>query len=149
MKPTSRRKSMQKQDDGQMSCQDREFVYAEGGRPAFREKLLKLYKEKGLSIIVLEPGVFDHGVKRFGRRKDGFAVVYDYEKTAVALARDYKRSHKQACDAEYTWDDAITDAYEWIDFNTIRSLPYMAGSGIPPKMVYSDEDGIEHDCCEE
>lgn len=85
--------------------------------------------------MVLEPGVFDHGVKRFGKKKDGYVVVYDYDKTAEALAKDYMKSNG------YSIEDAYTYAYEWLDFNTVRSLCYMGENA--PKMVYTDEDGKE------
>lgn len=120
-----------------------EFINSEGGRPAFRRKLVNLYKEKGLSIIVLEPGCFDGGVKRYAKKKDGYAVVYDYDKLAVALAKDYLKTAKKE-GRHYTEEDAYTDAVEWIDFNTIRSIPYMSnGNGIPPIVVVTDENGEE------
>jgi hypothetical protein len=42
---------------------------------------------------------------------------------------------------EYGWDE--TEAVEWIDYNTIRSLPYarsIAGHGEPPIIMYRMED---------
>jgi hypothetical protein len=122
-----------------------EFLSSEGCRKAFRSKVLNLYDEKGISLIVLEPGVFDHGIKRFGRKKDGYAVVYDYNKTAYALAKDYLKTNGNK--DGYTAEDALTDAFEWLDFNTLRSIPYMSGSGaVPPIVVYTDEDGREEIC---
>lgn len=119
-----------------------EFLSSEGCDPKFRRKLLELYEKRGISLIVLEPGVFDKGVKRFGKKKDGYAVVYDYEKTAYALAKSYLESHLG--DKDYSMDDAITDAYGWLDFNTLRAIPYMSGGpGTPPVVVYTDEDGKE------
>lgn len=116
-----------------------EFINSDGGKPSFRRKLVQLFHDKNLRLIVLEPGVFDHGVKRFGKRKDGYVVVYDYDKTAEALAKDYMKSNKDK--DGYSIEDAYTDAYEWLDFNTVRSLPYMGERA--PKMVYTDNDGNE------
>ena len=118
-----------------LSKYDKEFINSDGGIPSFRRKLVRLFHDNGLQLVVLEPGVFDHGVKRFGKKKDGYVVVYDYDKTAEALAKDYMKSNG------YSIEDAYTYAYEWLDFNTVRSLCYMGENA--PKMVYTDEDGEE------
>jgi hypothetical protein len=122
-----------------LSKYDKEFINSDEGIPSFRRKLIQLFHDKGLQLVVLEPGVFDHGVKRFGKKKDGYVVVYDYDKTAEALAKDYMKSNKDK--DGYSIEDAYTDAYEWLDFNTVRSLCYMGENA--PKMVYTDEDGKE------
>jgi hypothetical protein len=121
----------------------KELLSSDGCRRSFRKAVLDIYDTKGISLILLEPGVFDHGVKRFGKKKDGYAVVYDYDKTAKALAKDYLKTN-EGVDG-YSIEDAYTDAYEWLDFNTIRSIPYMEGAGgVPPMVVYVDDDGKEH-----
>lgn len=119
-----------------------EFLSSDGCIKSFREKLIKLHDKNGISVIVLEPGVFDYGVKRFGKKRDGYAVVYDYEQMAEALANYYLDANKD--DSNYKIDEAIRDAYDWIDFNTLRSIPYWEGKGsIVPKVVFTDENGKE------
>ena len=47
-------------------------------------------------------------------------LVYGYDKMIESLAAEYTDS-----------DDAITDAIEWIEYNTIRTLPYIPSDGRP------------------
>jgi len=47
-------------------------------------------------------------------------LVYGYDKMIESLAAEYTDS-----------DDAITDAIEWIEYNTIRTLPYISSDGRP------------------
>ena len=118
---------------------DIEFINSDGGIPSFRKELVKLFYDKGLELVVLEPGVFDYGVKRFGKKRDGYVVVYDYDKTAEALAKDYLKTNSGKGD--YTPKNAYADAIDWLDFNTVRGIPYMGAYA--PKMVYTDERGRE------
>jgi len=136
-------KTVKKVDvDGTDKITDEEFINSEGGNKSFRTKLSKFFKEKNIAVAVLEPGYFDKGVKRFGKKKDGYAVVYDIDKTAEAIAEDYMKSNKD--DKDYTFDRAMEDAYDWLDYNTIRGIPYMKTDGlIAPIVVYTDENGKE------
>lgn len=120
---------------------DTEFINSEGGDILFRKKLSKLCKEKDISVAVLEPGYFDKGVKRFGKERDGYAVVYDYDMMAEAIAEEYM---KNSTDKDYTFEDAMVDANDWICVNTLRTIPYMRTNGmIAPIVVYTDENGKE------
>lgn len=47
-------------------------------------------------------------------------LVYKYSKMVECLATEYEDS-----------EDPYTDAIEWIDYNTIRTLPYMNAKGRP------------------
>ena len=47
-------------------------------------------------------------------------LVYDYDKMVESLAAEYIDS-----------DDAMTDATEWIEYNTMRTLPYIPNDGRP------------------
>lgn len=60
-------------------------------------------------------------------------VVYDYEKLAECFAEEFYHPEEK----DSTWDQAMTDAYEWIDYNVIRSLPYW-GEHAP--VVYEGEE---------
>lgn len=68
--------------------------------------------------VVLEPEYLDDSV--IGVTTDG-RLVYDYNRMVDAMVR--------SGDA-----DSVDDAVEWIEYNTIRSLPYMGNRG--PEIVY-------------
>lgn len=53
-------------------------------------------------------------------------LVYSYKKIVLALVEYYNFS--------------IDGAYSWIEYNTIRSLPYMG----PYKPIILDDDGDKH-----
>ena len=70
--------------------------------------------------IFLEPReVYDKGI--MGVTDDKCHVVYGYYKLAKALADSYKESIK----AEKSDDEWYDMAFEWLDYNTIRGIPYM------------------------
>lgn len=62
----------------------------------------------GKDAIVLEPEFLDNAI--IGTTTDG-RVVYDYYLLADAFVKYDNMSYE--------------DAIEWIEFNTLRSLPYM------------------------
>ena len=47
-------------------------------------------------------------------------LVYDYNKMIECLAKEYNES-----------EDPATDAIEWVEYNTLRTLPYMQEDGRP------------------
>ena len=47
-------------------------------------------------------------------------LVYDYNKMIASLAIEYEDT-----------EDPIMDAIEWIEYNTLRTLPYMSNEGRP------------------
>ena len=120
-----------------------EFINSENCNKAFRKKISQLCEKLNIVVTVLQPGYFDKGVKRFGKKKDGYAVVYDYDKTVDAIAEEYMKDHPWD-NGEYTFENARCDAIEWVNYNTLRSIPYMQNSGmIAPIVVYTDENGKE------
>lgn len=102
------------------------FVSSEGGNREFREYM---WDEMGdCNAKLLEPGCMDGGIVGIvtGGESEG-RVVYDYEKLCSALAEDYlkyAKEHPYLHDGEYGFDEAFMEAAEWVDYNTIRSLPY-------------------------
>lgn len=67
-------------------------------------------------------------------------VVYDYDKMISILAEEYAKGDGKVFDdleddEQYEY---ITSAQEWIDFNTIRSLPYDIMNGKPMPIVIQD-----------
>lgn len=63
--------------------------------------------------IILDNSAFDNSI--IGVTLDG-RLIYDYDKMIEELIEDD--------------DMSFDEAMEWIDYNTIRALPY-AGSGAP------------------
>lgn len=69
-------------------------------------------------IIVLEGDEFADGA--VGLTEDN-CLVYSYEKLVDSLAKEYGTE---------------TDAIEWLEYNTIRSLPYMGSYGNVPIIMH-------------
>lgn len=70
-------------------------------------------------IIVLEGDEFADGC--IGVSVNNCAV-YSYDKLIESLCK------------HNNWES--TDAIEWIEYNTLRALPYMASVGNPPIIIY-------------
>lgn len=112
--------------ENELDARDR-FVNSEGGNKEFREFM---WDEMGdRSAILFEPGCMDGGI--VGIVEGGEAtgrVVYDYEKLCEALAVDYLKFNDSPDNHNhvdgYTFDDAYMEAVEWVEYNTLRSLPY-------------------------
>lgn len=80
-------------------------------------------------MIILEGDEFADGV--IGITND-YHVVYSYERLVRSLAKVYREEDQSDSDAE-------VDAMEWIDYNTIRSLPYMEKDGLAPVIMFELE----------
>ena len=77
-------------------------------------------------IVVLEGNEFARGA--IGISED-YRVVYSYEKLVEALAREYEK--------EGILDPEI-EAMEWLNYNTLRSIPYMNSEGLlAPIIIHS------------
>lgn len=65
-------------------------------------------------------------------------IIYDYDLMAQNLTERYIEDGVPE-------EEAYTDACEWIDYNTLRAIPYC--HGIYPIVVVEDEmyEGIYHD----
>lgn len=62
--------------------------------------------------------VFSKGI--IGTDVNNTRVVYSYDKLVNALSEDYMKQ-----DSNLSNEEAVTMAMEWLDYNTIRSLPYI------------------------
>ena len=83
-----------------------------------------MYKIKNIKdeSIFLKNYSYDSAI--IGATKEG-SVVYDFDLMITWL-----------CETEdFNYEDAI----EWIEYNTIRALPYFQNKGIVPTIVYYDE----------
>ena len=86
------------------------------------------------NVIFLDPEVFDKGI--IGITEDNCHLIYDFNKLVEALAEDYKQ-HPSEIDDEET--DYETEAIEWLEVNTIPSLPYMDAEYRPIIMMPLEE----------
>lgn len=72
--------------------------------------------------IILEPQeTFNKGL--IGVTEDKCHLIYSYTKLTEAMATE--EFEKKESDDERTFEDFLNEACEWIDYNTIRSVPYM------------------------
>lgn len=83
------------------------IIYVNMKNEKFRKALDEYAKEMDLEIKVLDNCAYDNSI--VGITEDG-RLVYDYNLMVEEYAQEYK------CD--------VLDAMEWIDYNTIPSLPY-------------------------
>ena len=69
-------------------------------------------------IIVLEGDEFADGC--IGITEDNH-LVYSYEKLVESLTKEYGSEN---------------DAIEWLEYNTLRAIPYMASQGYEPIIIH-------------
>lgn len=117
---------------------NQEQIEDKGVNKVFRNWMAKEHP----GAVMLEPGCFDGGIIGV---MDGH-VVYGYDELCEALASNYLESNKSKRGPgteidgwkNYGWDEAFADAIDWVEFNTIRSLPY-AGPMAPIIAVFDPE----------
>lgn len=73
-----------------------------------RKDLTEYLESLGQETVVLEPEYFDNAI--IGITEEG-QLIYSYEKLIEAYMNG------ENCEYE--------DAIEWIDYNTLRAIPYM------------------------
>lgn len=77
-------------------------------------------EENPRAIMFRDPDFYSAIVGYYYNEKDLPVLVYKYDKMVESLAAEYEDS-----------EDPYTDAIEWIDYNTMRTLPYMDADGRP------------------
>ena len=84
-----------------------------------------MYKIKNIKdeSILLKNYSYDSAI--IGATKEG-SVLYDYDLMIQWLQET----------EDFSYDDAV----EWIEYNTLRAIPYMYNHGIAPTIVYKDEE---------
>ena len=89
-----------------------------------------MYKIKNIKdeSILLKNYSYDSAI--IGATKEG-SVLYDYDLMIQWLQET----------EDFSYDDAV----EWIEYNTIRALPYFQSKGIVPTIVYKGEDDKYYD----
>ena len=64
-------------------------------------------------------------------------IVYDFNKLVESLAASYRKKATTPEDPDYDYE---TQAIEWLDYNTMRSLPYWQEEFRPIIVGISEED---------
>jgi hypothetical protein len=72
------------------------------------------------ALMFRDPDFYDAIIGYYYNEMDLPVLVYQYDKMIESLAAEYPDS-----------EDPHLDAIEWIDYNTIRTLPYMNAKGRP------------------
>ena len=93
----------------------------------FREALNLLIEDRGIEeeVMFLENHTFDKSI--IGITEDG-RLIYDYDKMVEEFAEDEECSE--------------LDAVEWLDYNTLRAIPYF-GERKPIVIMSSREKILE------
>lgn len=69
----------------------------------------------------------------------GKRIVYDFHKLVESLAESYRRNAETPENPDYDYE---TQAIEWIDYNTMRSLPYWQEE-FRPIIVYISKEELD------
>lgn len=92
-----------------------------------RKALALMCEEEGLTEeeqpLILDNMSYDNSI--IGLTEDG-RLVYSYEKMVEELMKDEGWSYEEAV--------------EWLDYNTLRAIPYMSSAGLTPIVLV---DGVE------
>lgn len=97
-----------------------------------RQTIQRLAEENEQSIPLLEPKCYDSAL--IGYQRDGFEnihAVYSYDKLINAIYENVNGNKP-------TEESDITDAIEWFEYNTQRSIGYMGENA--PVIVWENDD---------
>lgn len=72
------------------------------------------------ALMFRDPDFYEAIVGYYYNEMDLPVLAYKYDKMVECLAAEYENS-----------EDPELDAMEWIDYNTMRTLPYMNAKGRP------------------
>lgn len=91
-----------------------------------KEEVLEFLKEENPEAMLFENPSFEKAIIGYTKNNFGNLVaVYDYNEMVDSLTEEY------STDSE----DPYTDAIEWIEYNSMRSLPYMGENA--PAIIYT------------
>lgn len=95
-------------------------------------KVLEMVNKSDKAIVLEPRSIFDTAIVAFDETNQ--QVLYSYDLMVASLAKDNQDSG--SCEEGH---DAYTMAVEWVDYNTLRAIPYM-GEHHPIVMVWNDEE---------
>ena len=94
-----------------------------------RKALANMCEEEGLTEeeqpLILDNMAYDNSIIGL---TEGKRLVYSYEKMIEELMAD----------EGWTYEEAV----EWLEYNTLRAIPYMASAGLTPIIVMDGVDSI-------
>ena len=96
-----------------------------------RKDLVEVYGVDEKAILLDPPSFFDKGI--VGVTEDKQHVIYSYQK--ITNGNACEEFMEKENDDERTFEDFLAEASEWVDYNTIRSLPYMDAEYRPIIMI--------------
>lgn len=97
--------------------------------PKIRKALANMCEEMGLEEdeqpLILDNMSYDNSI--IGVTEDN-RLIYSYPKMVEELIKD----------EGWTEEEAV----EWLDYNTLRAIPYMASYGKAPLIMYDDVETV-------
>lgn len=85
------------------------------------DEIIEYVSEENPEATMFRDPDFYDAIIGYALNEDDLPVlVYNYSIMVESLMSEY-----------YDAEDPITDAIEWIDYNTLRTLPYMPEAGRP------------------
>lgn len=105
-----------------------------------REEFVETYQLED-DCIILEPWEdFKGGI--IGVTEDRTQIIYSYQEMVESLARSYEKEyweeHKDETYDENRFSEFLDEAVQWIDYNTLRDLPYRDANYRPIIMIETD-----------
>lgn len=101
-------------------------------KPEVRKAIGEYLKDRELEGYFLDDQAYDDSI--VGVDESTGRIIYDYDKMVEELASEYFFS--QNAEEEFqSYDDCRQDAIEWIDYNTMRALPYFGDKA--PIIIHS------------
>ncbi len=105
------------------------------------ETLIPHLVEKGfVDFVALEPqDNFNEAIVGFDEKQN--RLIYSYEKIVDVYAEMFLEEDKTHPNDEMALHVAYDNAVEWVDFNTLRAIPYMGK--YRPIIVYNNDGDQE------
>ncbi len=86
-------------------------------------RLREYIAEANPDAVLLEGPEFDAGI--IGLSCDDSRVIYSYERIVEALVKQTMANPIPAEEEPLTLEEAHEQAEEWVNYNTLRAIPYM------------------------
>ena len=93
-----------------------------------RENIFNYFEEREVeNVPILEPDALDMAILGVTENQ----IVYSYDKLIEAYTIEFREDNMSD-------DELYEQAIEWVEYNTLRSIPYMGDN--KPIIVYSIDD---------